>query len=217
LLANLSERHPKLRLVVADGTTAGLEAQLAAGRFDLAVLTFPVSGRDLTFEPLFEEELVLVVPADDDPLKGAIRIGLDELSRLELLMPAPGTQLRAEIDATVKPAGIRLRSRTELDGVRLLASLAFEGYGPAVLPATAVPPHLRPRFRLVAVDELPRRRVGLAVRSRGMPSASVRAVTETLRSLFASSDDLPEGLHSVVPLAAARAEGSLRSVEMPNG
>jgi DNA-binding transcriptional LysR family regulator len=217
LLANLSERHPKLHLVVADGTTAGLETQLAAGRFDLAVLTFPLSGRDLTFEPLFEEELVLVVPVDDDPMKGVTRIGLDELSRLELLMPATGTQLRAEIDAAVKPAGIRLHSRTELDGVRLLASLAFDGYGPAVLPATAVSLHLRPRFRLIAIDELPRRRVGLAMRSRGMPSAPVRAVTDALRSLFASSDDLPEGLHSVVPLAAARAEGSLRSLAMPNG
>jgi len=216
LLANLAQRHPKLRLVVADGTTAALETQLTAGRFDLTVLTYPVSGRDLTFEPLFEEELVLVLPIENDPLKGVTRIGLSELSHFELLMPAPGTQLRAEIDTAVKAAGIRLRAITELDGVRLLASLTFEGYGPAVLPATAVPPHLRPRFRLIAVDELPRRRVGLAVPSRSMPSASVRAVTEALRGLFASSDDLPEGLHSVVPLAATRAEGSLRSVAMPN-
>ena len=33
----------------------------------------------------------------------------------------------------------------ELDGVRLIASLAFDGYGPAILPATAVPGHLRGR------------------------------------------------------------------------
>ncbi|HUC36795.1 MAG TPA: LysR family transcriptional regulator [Acidimicrobiales bacterium] len=216
LLADLSKRHPKLRLVVADGTTSALEPQLAAGRFDLAVLTFPVPGRDITFEPLFDEELVLVLAVDDDPLEGATRISLEELSRFELLLPAPGTQLRAEIDSAVKPAGVRLRPLAELDGVRLLASLTFEGYGPAVLPATAVPPHLRPRFRLVAVDDLPRRRVGLAVRSRAMPSAPVRAVRDALRDRFVSSDDLPVGLHSVVPLAPSRAEGSLRSVGMPN-
>jgi len=217
LLADLTERHPKLRLVVADGNNSGLEPQLAAGRFDLAVLTSPVPGRDLTFEPLFEEELVLVVPADGDPLSGATRIALADLARFELLLPAPGTQLRAEIDSAVKPAGVRLQARAELDGVRLLASLTFEGYGPAVLPATAVPPHLRERFRLVAVDDLPRRRVGLAVRTRSMPSAPVRAVHEALRSLFASSNELPEGLHPTVPLAASRAEGSLRTLEMPNG
>ncbi len=216
LLSRLSESHPKLRLLVTEGNVSGLEPQLAAGRFDLAVLTFPVPGRDLAFELLFEEELALVVPVEDDPLKGATRIALGDLERFELLMPAPGTPLRAEIDSAVKPAGIRLHPLAEFDGVRLLASLTFEGYGPAVLPATAVPPHLRSRFRLVAVDDLPRRRVGLAVRSRSMPSAPVRAVTGALRDLFASSAELPQGLHPVVPFAAARAEGSLRTTAMPN-
>src|SRR5579863_5120082 len=170
LLAELSQSHPRLHLVVADGTTLGLEPQLAAGRLDLAVLTFPVPGRDLVSEPLFEEDIVLVVPTDDDPLAGVERIDIGDLERFELLLPAPGTPFRGEIDAAVKPTGVRLRPRVELDGVRLLASLTFEGYGPAVLPATAVPPHLRPRFRLVAVEELPPRHVVLAQRTRGMPS-----------------------------------------------
>ena len=49
-----------------------------------------------------------------------------------------------------------------------------------------------------------------------MPSAPVRAVTGALRDLFASSADLPPGLHPVVPLAPSRAEGSLRTMTMPN-
>src|SRR6202166_4471866 len=149
LLADLSELHPRLHLIVADGTTLGLEPQLAAGRFDLAVLTFPVPGRDLVSEPLFDQDIVMVVAVDDAPLSGAERIDLTDLERFELLLPAPGTPFRGEIDAAVKPAGVRLRPRVELDGVRLLASLTFEEYGPALLPATAVPPHLRARFRLV--------------------------------------------------------------------
>ena len=180
---------------MADGTTLGLEPQLAAGRFDLAVLTFPVPGRDLVSELLFEEDIVLVVPIDDDPLSGAEHIDIADLERFELLLPAPGTPFRGEIDAAVKPAGVRLRPRVELDGVRLLASLTFEGYGPAVLPATAVPPHLRPRFRLVDVDGLPPRRVGIAQRSRGLPSAPARAVLDTLRELMATPDRLPPGVH----------------------
>jgi DNA-binding transcriptional LysR family regulator len=217
LLAELSESHPRLHLVVADGTTLGLEPQLAAGRLDLAVLTFPVPGRDLVSEPLFEEDIVLVVPVDDDPLSGAERIDITDLERFELLLPAPGTPFRGEIDAAVKPAGVRLRPRVELDGVRLLASLTFEGYGPAVLPATAVPPHLRPRFRLVDVDGLVPRRVGIAQRSRGLPSAPARAVLDTLRELLARPDLLPPGVHPVIGARSTRAEGSLRAVGMPNG
>ncbi len=216
LLADLSESHPRLHLVVADGTTLGLEPQLAAGRFDLAVLTFPLPGRDLVSEPLFEEDIVLVVSVDDDPLSGVERIDISDLERFELLLPAPGTPFRGEIDAAVKPAGVRLRPRVELDGVRLLASLTFEGYGPAVLPATAVPPHLRGRFRLVDVDGLLPRRVGIAQRSRGLPSAPARAVLDTLRQLMVSPDRLPPGVHPVVGDRRTRAEGSLRVVGMPN-
>jgi len=217
LLAELSESHPRLHLVVADGTTLGLEPQLAAGRLDLAVLTFPVPGRDLVSEPLFEEEIVLVVPVDDDPLSGAEQIDIADLERFELLLPAPGTPFRGEIDAAVKPAGVRLRPRVELDGVRLLASLTFEGYGPAVLPATAVPPHLRARFRLVHVEGLLPRRVGIAQRSRGLPSAPARAVLDTLRSLMVIPDRLPPGVRPVLGDQRTRAEGSLRVVGMPNG
>jgi DNA-binding transcriptional LysR family regulator len=217
LLAELSERHPNLHLMVADGgTTLSLEPQLAAGRFDLAVLTLPVPGRDLVFEPLFDEDVVVVVPVDDDPLAGAERLELADLERLELLLPAPGTPFRSEIDAVLKPAGVELRPRVELDGVRLLASLTFEGYGPAILPATAVPRHLRSRFRLVAVDGLLPRRVGIAQRSRALPSAPSRAVIETLRDLAAAPEHLPEGLHAAAGARRVRAEGSLRSVGMPN-
>jgi len=217
LLGDLSHSHPRLHLVVADGTTLGLEPQLAAGRFDLAVLTFPVPGRDLVSEPLFEEDIVLVVPVDDDPLAGAERIDIADLERFELLLPAPGTPFRGEIDAAVRPAGVRLRPRVELDGVRLLASLTFEGYGPAVLPATAVPPHLRARFRLVEVDGMSPRRVGIAQRSRGLPSAPARAVLDTLRALMAAPDRLPPGVHPVLRDQRTRAEGSLRAMGMPNG
>ena len=216
LLAELSRRHPRLRLVVADGTTSSLEPLLAAGRFDMAVLTLPVPGRDLTFESLFEEDLVLVVPRDDDPLVGVTRIALSELSRFELLLPSPGTAFRTEIDSAVRPAGVPLRPRAELDGVRLLASLTFEGYGPAVLPATAVPPHLRPRFRSIGIDDLPPRHVVLAQRTRGLPSAGARAVVQTLHHILADSDRLPEGVRVVLPEVATRTEGALRVAGMPN-
>jgi len=217
VLTEVSAHHPRLHLVVADGTTTGLEPQLAAGRLDLAVLTLPVPGRDLVSEPLFEEDLVLVVPVDDDPLGGAERLDLADLARFELLLPAPGTPFRAEIDSAVKPAGVRLRPRAELDGVRLLASLTFEGYAPALLPAAAVPPHLRPQFRLVSVDGLPRRRVGIVQRSRGLPAAPTRAVLDVLRQVVATPDRLPSGVHGVSLEPRLRAEGSPRVVGMPNG
>src|SRR5216683_2251972 len=53
-----------------------------------------------------------------------------------LLLPAPGTSLRDDIDRAAAESGIVLVPKAELDGVRLIASLTFDGHGPAILPAT---------------------------------------------------------------------------------
>src|SRR5580704_15026657 len=62
LLDMARKRHPKLRLVVVEGNTTGLEPLLASGQLDLAVLHLPLTGRDLVARLLFEEDLMLVVP-----------------------------------------------------------------------------------------------------------------------------------------------------------
>ena len=198
LLERTRVRHPKLRLVVVEGITTGLEPQLANGQLDLAVLNLPVPGRDLVTSLLFEEDLVLVVP-DGHEFAGRDRpITLAELAELELLLPLPGTSFRDELEAAIRPLGLTFLPAAEIDGLRLIASLTFEGYGPAILPATAIPTFLRTRFHLVAVEGIPRRRVGVAQRSRGLPSAPTRALLELLQSIVAEPDDPPEGLHVAV-------------------
>jgi DNA-binding transcriptional LysR family regulator len=210
MLGDLSVDHPKLRLFVTEAPSSGLEPQLASGRLDLAVLTHPVPGRDLLSEPLFEEEIVLVVSADHDPTGGESVLSVVDLAGIDLLLPAPGTGFRAEIDAATRPAGVKLRPLIEVDGVRLLASLVFDGHGPALLPSTAVPQFLRSQVRLITVDGMTKRHVGLATRSRGLPPAPVRAVIQGLRTLASDTARLPEGLRPAAPNLPRASEGAPR-------
>lgn len=189
----LRVRHPHIHLNIAEGSSVQLEQQLASGQLDLAVVTFPLSGDEIMAAQLFDEDLVVVLPSGH-PLAAA-PVDLEQLSELELLLPAPGTALRAEIDSATVPARIGLRPAMELDGVRLIASLAFDGYGPAILPATAVPGHLRGRFSVLPVAGLPRRRVGVAQRRRGLPSAPARAVIDVLGVVVNDALSMPEGIH----------------------
>jgi DNA-binding transcriptional LysR family regulator len=195
LMDAVAQRHPKLRLVIVEGTTTGLEPQLANGQLDLAVLHLPVTGRDLVTRLLFEEDLMLVVPEGHELAGGARPLGLDDLADLELLLPLPGTSYRDELDALTRPLGITLLPAAEIDGLRLIASLTFEGYGPSILPATAIPAILADRFRPVPITGLPRRKVGVAQRSRGLPSAPTRALIELLHTTVAQPDGQPQGLH----------------------
>ncbi|HLN16661.1 MAG TPA: LysR family transcriptional regulator [Acidimicrobiales bacterium] len=217
LVARLRARHPLVRMTVADGTSTTLEPQLVQGYLDVAVVTLPVPGDELSARPLFEEDLVLVVPVGHPlarratprpaPAKksGAAEKGkaagsrtgalpLSALADLELLLPLPGTPARDEIEAAVRPAGITLRPSIELDGLRMLASLTFDGYGPAILPAGAVPNHLRDRFSLLPLEGFPRRHIGVALRRRGLPSAPTKALIELLYEVVADPTAVPDGL-----------------------
>ena len=196
LLRLIDARHPGVHLVVVEGTTTGLEPRLEAGQLDVAVLNLPVPGRDVVTTPLFEEDLVLVVPVEHPLASHPGALPVADLDGLELLLPAHGTAYRDELDAAIAPAGVTLTPRAEIDGLRLIASLTFEGHGPAVLPATAIPASMRDRFRALDVEGLPPRRVGVAQRSRGLPSAPTRALIELLQWVVREAGDLPHGLHA---------------------
>ena len=93
-------------------------------------------------------------------------IHLADLDEVPLLLPptgcgaAPGARPRRGVGRH-HPA-----AQAEVDGVRLLASLAIDGFGAAIVPATAVPVWLQGSFRRITVPELPRRVVAFARRRR---------------------------------------------------
>lgn len=197
LLRTVAERYPGIHLSLFEGTSSSLEPQLAGDRLDLAVLNLPVPTEfDFTVAPLFDEDLVLVVDAHH-PLAERGTIDLGDLDGIPLLLPIPGTAFRDELDAAARAAKVTLLPRAELDGVRLIASLTFEGNGPAILPATAVPTFLRDTWRLMPVRGLPRRRIGVAQRRRGLPARPARAVLDLLHELVVEGAPDQPGVHPV--------------------
>lgn len=192
LLDRMAVAHPKVRLVIGDGTSATLEPLLAAGSLDAALVNLPQSNPDLVEKPLFDEDLVLVVPPGH-PLAGRDRVMLSDLDGLSLLLPAPGTNFRKEIEQACTSAGVTLHALAELDGVRLIASLSLRGYGPAILPATGATEGAG--YHHISIAGLPLRTVGLVLRRRGRPSAPARAMLEVLQSVVAANLDPARGVH----------------------
>jgi LysR family hydrogen peroxide-inducible transcriptional activator len=198
LLRSIPQRYPHLRLVFVESPNTRLDTQLATGQVDIAVLDLPAEGADLAVTPLFEEDLVLVLPLDH-PLASAGEISLRELKGIPLLLPLAGTAFRADLDAAIAATGTTLLARAEVDGTRLIASLTFEGWGPSILPATAVPSYLLSQFALVKVREIPRRLVGVVRRATGLPSAPARAVLELVTEIVFDVSRRPEWLTPAPP------------------
>lgn len=196
LLSAMEQSHPRVSVSVLEGNNSTLVPALTSSSIDLAVVNAPVDDPELVLEPLYEEELVLVVPPDH-PLAERDEIRMAELEGHELLLGPQGTAFRSDLERAAGAAGITLRPKVELDGLRLIASLAFEGFGAAVLPSAAIPRWLQgsTAFRRLPIVDAGTRLVSVARRRRGLPSAPVRALQEVMVEVIAHQATVREGLH----------------------
>jgi DNA-binding transcriptional LysR family regulator len=187
--------YPHIGLRIIEGSNSTLEPQVVNGQLDLGILAWPVEAPELAKADLFSEDLVLIV-ARDHPLAAlGPTITFAELASYELLLPLQGTALRHELEVASRLQGVQLRPLIELDGLRTIASLTFDGHGPSILPATALSMHLADKFVAVHIEGLAKRRVSLVSRRFGFPAAPVRAITALLRETIAHAHVVPDGIY----------------------
>lgn len=198
LLEAMAVQHPGIHVVAIDATTTSLLPQVASGTLDLAVVNLPVDEAELTVEPLFDEDRILIAPADH-PLASRERVGITELAEHPLLLEPVGTGFRDLLDQEAARAGVTLQTKAEVDGMRLLASLAITGFGAAVVPATALPFTTSDKWMQVPLDGIPHRSVGLVRRRRGLPSAPARALRTALVDVVAAHADAQGGIRPMMP------------------
>lgn len=193
-LTQLRQAHPDIRPLISEGGTSSLIPRLLVGNLDAAILHLPVEEPELHVEPLFAEDLVLLVHARH-PWHQAGELPITALGDYPLLLPPPSAALRRIINRAADHHQVSLHTQAEIDGVRLMASLAFEGFGAAIVPATAVPVWLTGNFSTVSVPELPRRVVGWVQRRRPGPSVATKASLEIARSVIQRREGRQPGLH----------------------
>jgi DNA-binding transcriptional LysR family regulator len=194
LLGAIEQQHPRVHPIVSEGSTTTIVPGVLAGQLNAAIIHLPVDDPELVVEPLFAEELLLLVHSDHSFAERRT-MSLSELEDVPLLLPPKGTALRRVLDRAAASVDVNLRAQAEIDGVRLLASLAFDGYGAAIVPATAAPKQLDGDFRRIVVPELPRRVVAWVRRRRPAPSAATTAVAAVLADVVALYAHDQPGVH----------------------
>lgn len=193
-LTAVEHAHPRVHAIVHEGSTSTLIPGVVSGQLNAAIVHLPVDDPELVIEPLFAEDLLVLANARH-PIAAHEALSIGDLDEVPLLLPPKGAALRRVLDRAAAAADITLRAQAEIDGVRLLASLALDGYGAAIVPATAVPRWLTGDFHRISVPELPRRVVAWARRRRPAPSAATHAVETVLHEVIeARAADQP-GVH----------------------
>ncbi len=195
LLENLRLRYTKINLRISEGTNSALEPRLVNGQLDLAVLAWPVMADELSEVDLFTEDLV-VIAHRDHPLAHLMGpLPFSTLTEYDILLPMRGTPIRREIDEAARHAGVEMNAIIELDGLRTIASMTFDGHGPSILPATMLSPHLRANFVALPIENIAKRRVVLASRRFGFPAAPVRAIHALLVDVVTHATNVPDGVY----------------------
>ena len=138
----------------------------------------------------------MLVAPHDHPLAAYDVVEPQDLGKYPLLLSPQGVAFRDALDDDLKRFGIELTPKAEVDGMRLLESLAADGFGASVLPASATTS--AGNWKRVPVRGLAPRVVGLVSNRRVPPSATSRAVRAVLFDVVRSHAEEQDGIHPAV-------------------
>lgn len=167
LLPSLRTRRPQARLRLREAQTAALLEELRGGSLDLALLALPTDEPGVAELSLYDEDFLLVTPADH-PLAGGAAVPVAALGGQELLLLEDGHCFRAQALDVCREAGARERSALRAASLSTIVQMVAGGLGLTLLPAAAVGVEVGEGRGLATATfrtPAPRRRIGLAYRA----------------------------------------------------
>lgn len=199
---------PEATLSIGEGLTVAMLEALVQGHLDLVLAYNPPALADVTFEPLFDEALVLVqrrTPglAEDPPLPLTLR----EVAALPLVIPSRPNALRVQVDAAMAALGCKPRIELEIDGVAAILELVADGVGAAILSphAVAASPHAATLAARPIVEPALHAHVALATCDRRPATLTQQAAADVIRQLCRQRFGAPPAARPPTPAMAPAA------------
>lgn len=137
-IAAFRQTHPQVEIIIRENPTGGLYQSLHDRLIDFAVSTPPPASGDFAFDPLFEDECILVCRPEDvaaipDPAPWQI------FRDLPFIGMEPRSSVRMLTDAAFAKADIATPARYECAQVATLGGLISAGLGVSLLPRSTLP------------------------------------------------------------------------------
>ena len=143
--------YPGIKLEIVYKTVDELLLLLRERKVDFVLSYKPLcDAPDIDSMLLFENSLALVVSVEH-PLAGRKKIGLQELSGMELVLPSKGLQARTMFDKLTENKDFVLKSSLELNETNILLQMVATGHYATILSTSAL--FGKPRFRAIPIDE----------------------------------------------------------------
>jgi len=135
-LRMLRKQYPRTELHVTVANTEEIVAGLLDRRFDLGLISLPVSESSITTVPLFDEDLLVVRPSQTKVRGGQIgSVRVSDMARVPWLLYPKQSNMRTIIDAFFAHAGIEPNVVMEAADTEAIKRLVESGFGYSILPA----------------------------------------------------------------------------------
>lgn len=137
-IATFQKRHPQVRVVVEELAADAIAARLQQGTLDLGIAYRPSEPGPLQFEPLYNEEMVLVV-AQGHPLARRKRVRMVELHRLPMVLLPESFATRQMLEECFRSCGAEPQVVAEINTLAPMMGLVAKTQLACIVSANVVP------------------------------------------------------------------------------
>ena len=173
-------RHPTVRVRVEELAADQIGVRLHAGELDIGIAYRPNGPTELWFEPLYNEEMVLVV-SDAHPLAGRKRIRMVELHQQRMVSMPEYFATRTLLDECFKASGAEPIIVAEMSAIAPMLGLVLRTQISAIVAINAVPMALTGLQMIPIESPTPIRTPGILWRLDGERAAAVRSFAVIVR------------------------------------
>lgn len=186
IMSEFALRYPGVRVTTQLIPRADMERALIDAELDMAVAYASGDNEQIVAEPLFEEELVLVV-GDKCPQAGRKSMPMRDLAKLPLVLLTPEFGARQFVDRFFSESGSRPHVVLEMNAIDpILATTRNSGLATVLSAGAVLDTTGLAVVRLT--DPVPKRLVGILWRRNGHRSAAALRMAEMIRAAYGAKD-----------------------------
>lgn len=178
---SFSRKLPEVQLEIQEEVTEQALKRCRAGEVDVVLLALPVVATDLDIEPLFDEELSLVLPIEH-PLAQVDQVHIADLEPFPFVLLDEAHCLSGDIQSFCKRNRFQPLTTGRSNQLITVLELVSTGFGISLIPNMAMDFHQSPRrvYRSLTGD-IPTRRIAMCSNSYRFQSRILKAFLEHVR------------------------------------
>lgn len=136
-IAAFRNRYPMVNFSLVDTVGERVVELVKSGDVEIGITDVPSPALELDVTPLMNDTLHAFFPAGH-PLERAAHADIEELSRHQLILTAPGTNVRRMVDTAFAAEGRHAAAACEAAHAATAIGLVLAGVGVALLPPSCV-------------------------------------------------------------------------------